>query len=306
MKKALKRVCRWLGYALLALLLVVLAAYGYATWNVSRRLNKVYPTHVPGIQVPGDSAAVARGAHLYVVHACRDCHGPKLAGRVLLNQPALGRLVARNLTKGKGGLPADFSDGDWLRTLKHGVDRQGKPLLVMPAHETTKIADQDLADIIAYCKSRPPVDNPLPAQRLGPVLQLTAGLVEPTFFPAEKIDHALLPVATRQPEATAAYGEYLANNCTACHQPDFRGAPAMAPGYPPVPNITAEGRVGRWTEAEFVRTLRTGVTPDGHQIDSTKMPWTRTRDFSDTELRAVRAYLLSLPKTPDLAAQGNP
>jgi hypothetical protein len=46
-----------------------------------------------------------------------------------------------------------------------------------------------------------------------------------------------------------------------------------------------------------MRTLRTGITPEGHRSDSTKMPWTRTRDFSDTELRAVRAYLLSLPQT---------
>jgi mono/diheme cytochrome c family protein len=240
-----------------------------------------------------------------VVHACRDCHAANLAGRVILDNPLVGRIVSRNLTRGNGGLPAGFNDEDWLRTLKHGVDRQGKPLLFMPAHETTRIADGELADIIAYCKSRPPVDNPLPGQALGPLLQLTAGLAEPTFFPAEMIDHALLPVAPRQPAATAAYGEYLTTNCTACHQPDFRGAPPLAPGYPPVPNITAEGRVGRWTEAEFVRTLRTGVTPDGHRIDSTKMPWTRTRDFSDTELRAVRAYLLSLPQTPALAAHGS-
>jgi mono/diheme cytochrome c family protein len=305
MKKAMKRVGKWLGYGLLALLGVALAAYGYAAWNVSQRLGKTYPTHAPAIPIPGDSAAVARGAHLYVVHACRDCHTANLAGRVILDNPLVGRIVSRNLTRGVGGLPAGFNDEDWLRTLKHGVDRQGKPLLFMPADETTRIADGELADIIAYCKSRPPVDNPLPEQALGPLLQLTAGLAEPTFFPAEKVDHALLPVAPRQPAATAAYGEYLTNNCTACHQADFRGAPPLAPGYPPVPNITAEGRVGRWTEGEFVRTLRTGVTPDGHRIDSTKMPWTRTRDFSDTELRAVRAYLLSLPKTPALAAHGS-
>ncbi len=305
MKKLMKRVARGLGYGLLALLLVALSAYGYACWNVSQRLNKAYPTHVPGIQVPGDSAAVARGAHLYVVHACRDCHTANLAGRVILNNPLVGRVVARNLTRGKGGLPADFNDEDWVRTLKHGVDQQGKPLHFMPANETTLIADQELADIIAYCKSRPPVDNVLPGLALGPILQLTAGLAEPTFFPAEKIDHALLPVAARQPEATATYGEYLTNNCTACHQPDFKGAPPLAPGYPPVPDITSEGRVGRWTEEEFVRTLRTGVTPDGHHIDSTKMPWTRTRDFSDTELKAVRAYLRSLPKHWALAAHGS-
>jgi mono/diheme cytochrome c family protein len=300
--KTIKKAGKWLGYGLLVLLGVALTAYGYAAWNVSQRLDKVYPTHVPSIRVPGDSAAVARGAHLYVVHACRDCHGADLAGRVMLDNPLMGRLVSRNLTRGKGGLPAGFNDQDWLRTLKHGVDRAGNPLLVMPAHETTKIADAELADIIAYCKSRPPVHNPLPEQRLGPVLTAVIGLTDPAFFPAEKIDHALLPVAARQPEPTAAYGEYLTTNCTACHQHDFRGAPAMAPGYPPVPNITSEGRVGRWTEEEFVRTLRTGVTPDGHPLDSTQMPWTRTRDFSDTELRAVRAYLLSLPAPPDLAA----
>jgi mono/diheme cytochrome c family protein len=301
--KTIKKVGKWLGYTLLTLLGVALTAYGYAAWNVSGRLDKTYPTHVSGITIPTDSAAVARGAHLYVVHACRDCHTPNLAGRVVLDNPMMGRLVARNLTRGRGGLPADWDDHDWLRALKHGVNREGKPLWVMPAHETTKIADQDLADIIAYCKSRPPVDNPMPPQQLGLVLTAVIGLTDPVFFPAEKIDHALLPVASREPQATAAYGEYLSTNCTACHQPDFKGAPPMAPGYPPVPNITSEGRVGRWTEEEFVRTLRTGVTPDGHALDSTKMPWTRTRDFSDTELRAVRAYLLSLPKSPALAAE---
>jgi hypothetical protein len=74
----------------------------------------------------------------------------------------------------------------------------------------------------------------------------------------------------------------------------------LAPGYPAVPDITSEGRVGKWTEEQFMRTLRTGVTPDGHQIDSTKMPWTRTRDFSNTEPKAVRAQHSSsdLPGQP--------
>ncbi len=62
-------------------------------------------------------------------------------------------------------------------------------------------------------------------------------------------------------------------------------------------------KAGKWLGyALFLRTLRTGVRPDGRRLDSTKMPWTRTRDFSDTELRAVRAYLLSLPQPPALAA----
>jgi mono/diheme cytochrome c family protein len=303
MKKVLKTTGRWLCYALLTLLLAASAGFGYAWWNVQGRLNKVYPTHTPAIAISDDSSSRARGAHLYVVHGCRDCHGADSKGRVVLDHPLLGRLVARNLTKGAGGLPGDFNDEDWLRTLKHGVNRQGKPLLIMPANETTKISDEDLADIIAFCKSRPPVDNVLPGQHLGPVLLATIGLAEPAFFPAEKFDHSVRPIAHRQPEATAGYGAYLTTNCTACHQENFRGSPPLAPGYPAVPDITSEGRVGKWTEEQFMRTLRTGVTPDGHQIDSTRMPWTRTRDFSDTELKAVRAFLLSLPKAEHLAAE---
>ncbi len=297
-------IARWLGYALLVFLLMGIAVYGYAWWQVEQRLNKIYPTAVQSTPIPHDSASVARGAHLYVVHGCRDCHQADLRGRVLIDHLLVGRLAARNLTKGKGGLPADFGDQDWLRTLKHGVTREGKPLLAMPANETAKISDKDLADIIAYCKSRPPVDNPdLPQQKLGPMLLLVAGVAEPTFFPAEQIDHALTSVPQMQTEASPRYGAYLTTNCTACHRPDFRGGPPLAPGYPPVPDITSKGRVGKWTETQFVRTLRTGITPDGHRLDSTKMPWTRTRDFSETELKAVRLFLLSLPKDSVLAAK---
>ncbi len=296
MRKAIKKAGKWLGYGLLVLLGAALSAYSYAWLNVQGRLNRVYPTHTPGIPIPSDSASITRGEHLFVVHACRDCHGTKGEGSVVVEHPLAGRLVARNLTRGKGGLPADWNNGDWLRTLKHGVNREGKPLLLMPAHETTKIADEELGDIIAYCKSLPPVDKSQPSQQLGPLLVAVVGLTEPVFFPAEKMDHAVMPVARMQPEATAAYGAYLTINCTACHREDFRGGPLPGPGMPTVPNITAEGRVGRWTEEEFMRTLRTGITPEGHRLDSTQMPWTRTRDFSDTELKAVRAHLLSLPK----------
>jgi cytochrome c553 len=117
-----------------------------------------------------------------VVHACRDCHGPKAGGGVIVEHPLIGRLVARNLTRGKGRLPADWDDRDWLRTLKHGVNRKGKTLLLMPAHETSRIADQDLADIIAYCKSLPPLDERQPGQHLGPLLVATGGQMDRSRF----------------------------------------------------------------------------------------------------------------------------
>lgn len=166
----------------------------------------------------------------------------------------------------------------------------------MPAHETTKITDKDLADIIAFCKSQSPKDyEVVKEQQVGPMLKMMAVFAGVELIPAELIDHNIKPIAEKTPEATAAYGQYLTTNCAACHRPNFQGGPPLAPGYPPVPNITSTGRVGRWSEAEFIRTLRTGITPDGHQMDNDKMPWQRTREFTDIELKATRAFLLSLP-----------
>jgi mono/diheme cytochrome c family protein len=294
--KTIKKIGKWIGYAFVSILLICLAIYGYIYWNIEQRLHKVYPTATLPVTIPTDSASIARGAHLFVVHGCKDCHGTDLKGRYMVNEALLGTVAAQNLTKGKGGLPADYSDQDWLRVLKHGVNREGKTLIIMPANETTKLADTDLAAIIAYCKSRPPQDNELEKKpSLGPVLKTFIAFNKLELLPAEYIDHALIPIAEQKAEVSAAYGAYLTTNCAACHRANFQGGPPLAPGAPQVPNITSTGRVGKWTEAEFMQTLRTGVTPDGHQIDSTKMPWPRTREFSDVELKAVREFLLSLP-----------
>lgn len=295
--KIIKKIGKWLGYGMLGLFLLALLLYGYVHWKIEQRLSRVYPTHTPSITIPTDSSAIARGKHLYVVHACKDCHQQDLKGRLMVDSPLLGRIAARNLTKGKGGLPADFNDQDWLRTLKHGVNREGKPLIIMPSHETTQITDKDLSDIIAFCKSQSPVDHEiLEQQQIGPLLKIMAVFGGANIIPAEQIDHEVQSIAEIQPEATARYGQYLTVNCATCHRDNFQGGPALAPGYPAVPNITSTGRVGQWSETQFMHTLRTGITPDGHQMDSLIMPWSRTREFTELELKAVRAFLLSLPE----------
>jgi mono/diheme cytochrome c family protein len=294
--KTIKKIGKWLGYTLVCILLICLVLYGYIYWNIENRLNKVYPTATLPISIPTDSASIARGAHLFVVNGCKDCHGTDLKGRYMVNETLTGTVAAQNLTKGKGGLPADYSDQDWLRVLKHGVNREGKTLIIMPANETTQLADKDLADIIAFCKSRPPKDNELEKKpELGPVIKTLIAFKKLDLLPAEHINHELRPIAEKKAEVSVAYGAYLTTNCAACHRTNFEGGPPLAPGSPQVPNITSTGRVGKWSEAEFIHTLRTGITPDGHKIDSTQMPWPRTREFSDVELKAVREFLLSLP-----------
>jgi hypothetical protein len=62
------------------------------------------------------------------------------------------------------------------------------------------------------------------------------------------------------------------------------------------PNLTPGGEPGFWTEAEFINTIRTGVTPSGHELDPELMPWKDYQAFYDDELKAVWIYLQSLPK----------
>jgi len=49
-----------------------------------------------------------------------------------------------------------------------------------------------------------------------------------------------------------------------------------------------------WSEEDFFKTMRTGVTPGGRQLNE-EMPWKYFGQMSDDELRAMWLYLKSLP-----------
>ena len=61
-------------------------------------------------------------------------------------------------------------------------------------------------------------------------------------------------------------------------------------------NLTPDketGIGGRYTEAAFIKTIRTGTKPEGEML-SPPMPWTVYRNMTDEDLKAVFAYLMSL------------
>ena len=70
------------------------------------------------LAIPTDTAAIARGRHLTQILGCTACHGENLAGRVMADIPAVGRLVSANLTAGKGGRGAVFTAADWGRAVR--------------------------------------------------------------------------------------------------------------------------------------------------------------------------------------------
>ena len=151
-----------------------------------------------------------------------------------------------------------------------------------------------MSAIIAYCSSLPNVDRELPHSDLGPLAKVLADLGKLPLFPAEMIDHTRGLVKEVKAEISIAYGEYLSTSCRGCHRETMKGGEPVAPGYPAVADITSTGNPGKWTDAQFIATLRTGVTPEGKVLKPEEMPWPMVKEFTDLELKALHLYLNSL------------
>jgi mono/diheme cytochrome c family protein len=291
-----RRILRWTGWialGIVGLVAVALAStYGLSEARMERKF--VVPDHP--IAVRSDSAALALGGRLAKIRGCAECHGSDLGGAMMIDDPMLGRLAPPNITR--GGRGAELEARDWERAVRHAVRRDGGPLRIMPAHEFTTMSDDDLGAIIGYAQSVPPVTRPTPPLRVGPVIRalFLAGQVE--LLPAELVDHSRAHVAHVDAEPTAKYGEYLAAGCKGCHGTTLSGGkiPGTPPEWKPAANLTPAG-IGRYSEDDFIRILRTGTRPDGSMIDST-MPWRLTKEMTDVELKAVFAYLKTVPPKP--------
>jgi mono/diheme cytochrome c family protein len=298
-----RHVVRWLTISIgIVLMIAALAAAGIYALS-ARRLNRVYDVNVVVPRaMPTDAAAVERGRHIATALAsCTMCHGADLGGQMLAEQGPLGILVAPNLTRGRGGLGAMFTDVDWVRGIRHGVHGDGTTLLAMPTEAFVYMNEGDVADLIAYLKQVPGVDRVMPPSRLGPLGRTLLVAGKFSILVAEKTPRIGYPAAI-PPAPTVEYGRYLANftGCHGCHGFGLSGGEvAGPPGTPPASNLTADPATGiaRWTETDFERALRHGVTPDGRQLNIF-MPWPYFAGLTDTEVRALWSYLRSVPAKP--------
>jgi mono/diheme cytochrome c family protein len=273
-----------------------------------------------------DAESIERGRHIFQFRGCEACHSgggyvdisdsdqpldshlrlpsqdvPHMEGNIYLDDPAVGKVVASNLTSGKGGVGNSYTDQDWIHAIRHGIRSDKTPLLFMPSTEFYFLSDQDLGSVIAYIKSAPPVDNELQPSELSWTGRVAMTLVSTiTFIPAELIPHdAPRPIA---PAAgiTSEYGEYLTHSCKVCHGPTMSGGriPGFPSSWPPAPNLTfgAGSALPTWTEEGFRNAIRTGVTPEGIKLRAEYMPWGSYKFMNDDELKAVWVYLEALPK----------
>ena len=147
----MRSVVKLVAFVLAALLVVALGGYAWASFAASRKLSRTYSAHtvdfpipcplpeeeVRRLQMTPDSArllardrSLQRGRHLVESrYACTECHGRDLGGGIMVDDPAIGRLLGPNLTGGKGSRTAGFRPADWDRIVRHGILRDGKPSL---------------------------------------------------------------------------------------------------------------------------------------------------------------------------------
>ncbi len=282
-----------------ALLVIVLVVGTGVYFESQRKLGRTIDVDVAEIELPSasDEAALARGEHLAVIRACSGCHGADFGGETVIDDPMIGPVHAPNLTSGEGSVVADYTTTDWVRAIRHGLSRGGRPLQLMPSEEFTVMDADDLGNLIVYLESVPPVDRESPPSGIGPLgrVMLVVGEMR---LAADVVDHEAPIEKAPDPSDALAYGEYLAATCTGCHGPGLSGGriPGVPPDWPPAANLTPdeETGLGTWTEGDFVTALRTGTRPDGTKLDPV-MPYAQFGTMNAGEMRSLWTYLKSLP-----------
>lgn len=296
----MKRALKWFGIVIGSLLGLLLVTGFILFLMGNARLNKRYDFPSSKIVVPTDEESIAYGEHRAEA-LCQGCHGADLGGiENWFNAGALGTIDSANLTSGEGGIGDDFTDEDLVRAIRHGIDPDGKPIFMPAVVSTAYMSDKDIGAVIAYIRSVPPVDHVTRGANFTPLANVLLTLGVLPQLSVEVVSHEV-NVSAPEPGVTVEYGEYIVNthDCRLCHGQELNGGPYPDPTITKIsPNLTPGGELAYWSEDEFIRAIRTGVTPGGHELDNNFMPWESYRKFYDEELKAVWLYLGSLPSLP--------
>jgi mono/diheme cytochrome c family protein len=286
----------------------------------------------PALTVVSTPELVERGRYLF--HhgaACAACHSPMdttkyafppVAGKEGSGGPEFGpahgvpgKIYASNLT------PAalrDWSDGEILRAISSGVNKQGDALFpLMPYGHYARLSTPDLHALIAYLRTLPAVENAIPARELTFPMNIIVRLIPKPAQP---------PAATPENDAQE-YPAYVVNAaaCLHCHSPSDHGK--IRPGTEfsggvvfPMPdgstvrssNLTPDDEtgLGKWTKEAFIARFRAGVEQAKQPVvpgqPNTPMPWASYGGMTDADLGAIYDHLRALPKVSNTVERYTP
>ena len=260
------RLLRRIGIVI-AVIVLILALAAATIYGLSeRRFSRQYAVSIAPLVADSGGATIERGKHVATIRGCVDCHQPDLGGSVMIESGPAGLISATNLTRGSGGVGAKITEENFVSAVRHGVGRDGRSLRVMPSQEFWYLTDTDVAALLAYVRSLPPVDRELPPTRIALLLRgLFVTNSDVMLLPAERIDHSAPRPQPPTLDDPKSLGQYLAASCTGCHGEGLSGGkiPGMPPEWPPAPNLTTGGPMKTWTLEQFATAMRNGQTPDG-------------------------------------------
>ncbi len=289
-------------------------------WNVSLAASAILlylatstAAQEPSRPAPANPALIERGRYLVEVAVfCGACHatrGPDGAilpgmglagGRVMADRGF--RAVVPNITPDPETGIGRWTEAEVARAIREGRRPDGSLIgPPMPIHLYRHISDRDVAAIVAYLRTVPPVRH---------------AVAEPSTYPFPLAPHE--PPVSSVPDPPAddpvARGAYLAGplaHCTDCHTPPLPneqrdwsrtgagGVPFEGPwGVVVSRNITPDKDygIGGWTDDQIVRALLQGVSADGRRLTPPMSGRTSVwAQLTQRDLRDLLAYLRSLP-----------
>ncbi|SOB87816.1 Cytochrome c553 [Sphingomonas guangdongensis] len=242
---------------------------------------------VPVLIAAAPRGSAARGAGIARALGCTDCHGARLAGKVIVDDPTIATLWSSNLSQ---TLPR-YSDAALERTLRTGIRPDGSKLWYMDAAPYAVMNDRDMQDLIAWLRTAKPsgVAHPRVQARARWHKAVAAGRLKPA---ADTLAAAL---AAPPPALGPALerGRYIARTqCAGCHEPDLKGLRDPQPGDPPDLAVAAS-----YTLDGFRTLLRTGKAPGGREVgEMSKASRQRLAAMPESDIRVLHAYLAARTK----------
>jgi len=309
----MQRAGKFLSYAIAILFLVVIVAI---TFTIGWR-PFIGPKARPltSRKFEATPQRLERGKYLFIgLAGCAGCHSPhdwkshgapipagkEGTGEVMPLEGVPGTIVAPNLTPDVETGSGSWTDDQLARSIREGIGHDGRTLFpMMPYDHFKKMSDEDLASVVVYIRSLPPVHNPLPKSTINfPVKYLIRSVPEPVNG----------PVAGPDPNNQLQLGAYLINiaDCAFCHTPvdshqqplpglEFAGGQVFSGAFGKVAsaNITPDATgTSYYDEALFLQAVKTGYVK-ARPLNSL-MPYGDYQNATDSDLKAIFAYLRTL------------
>ena len=281
--------------SLLMLFLLGLVIYGQVNFKPVQADRPLYQ-----IQADMSPEGLARGKYLVenVMGCAGGCHTPQSETPFIGNMehislgPAAIDFNAPNLTSDPETGLGSWSDAEIARAIREGVDRDGRPLIIMPSPNYHILSDDDMSAILGYLRNLPPTHNeikPFGGNALG------KGLIASNLLIPASLGKPITAYQTTPDSGTLEYGAYVLSiaACRDCHSSDLGGGSDPENGMP-VPNLTPGGELSQWSQKDFLTAMHTGEKPDGTYL-STNMPFQEYGRMTDDDLIAIFNYLQSLP-----------